>query len=248
MLFPHKTNIYYGEFFLALWNGKLFKDFANYLPKQKLLNFKGCFPCFPWVSFLGLLRKNTHACLIAWKLFANILVEDSACWKWNKALLRPRQLGWPYQLSLCGSTKKSSEGRKFTSSNIDWYLAIDTDDLWRSLNDFLITSDPDPDVVRILGCFSFAECPARFLFSVCDSCDDFTESVGERSGGECEGDVGVGVASRGVETSFDTGFKFSSDFRLSLLVVSGLCLLVVVGLSLTNKKVNINWPLEHHTT
>ena len=63
--------------------------------------------------------------------------------------------------------------------------------------------------------------------------------MGERSGGESEGDVGVGVASRGVETSFDTGFKFSSDFRLSLLVVSGLCLLVV-GLSLTNKKVNIN--------
>ena len=99
------------------------------------------------------------------------------------------------------------------------------------MKDLLITSDPEPEVVLTLGCFSCAELPGRVLCNVCESFDEFTESVGERSGGESGGDVGSGVASRGFET-FVTGFKFSSEFRLSLLVAAGLS--VTIKMSNTN--------------
>ena len=84
-------------------------------------------------------------------------------------------------------------------------------------------------MVRTLGCFSCTELPVRLLFNVCESCDELSEPVGERSGGESGGDVGVGVLSLGFGTSFGTGLKFSSDFGLSLLLV--------VGWSVTNENI-----------
>ena len=97
--------------------------------------------------------------------------------------------------------------------------------------------------MRCLGCLSFEELPARLLLDVCNSCDELTESVGERrgderDGGESGGDVGVGVVSLDFGTSFDTGFRFLRDLGLSLFVVFGLSERNIVEIS--------GYPELHH--
>lgn len=131
-----------------------------------------------------------------------------------------------------------------TSSNIDWYLAIDTDDLCRSLSDFLITSGPGVECVLTL---EFV-CEGLSLPNEWESGRDFKDSGGERGVGKRGvGDVGVGVGGVGVGDGgvgdggmgesilgsfilLDSNSPFSSGFS-GFLVVSfpTLLILSVIG-------------------
>lgn len=106
-----------------------------------------------------------------------------------------------------------------TSSNIDWNLAMDTDDLCRSFSDFLITSGPDVEVVLTLVCFSDVAWTALLLPNDWES-GDFTDSEGDSGEGDTVSETFVPLTFRSPFASDFGGLAVTSCFTVFLCVTA----------------------------